>query len=74
MALDSVNYVCFAPSRCQRFHCNAMRKAIKTHKDWRKNSVCAWYFFSCFYIEITYSNFTFCGAYTLQQNEHTPEK
>ena len=37
--------------------------------------------FSCFYIEIAYSNFTFCGAYmlsflarhTIRQNEHTPD-
>ena len=32
--LDSVNFGCFDRSRCQCFHCNAMRKAIKAHKNW----------------------------------------
>ena len=32
--LDSVNFGCFAPSRCQRFYGNAMRKANKAHKNW----------------------------------------
>ena len=32
--LDLVNFGCFPPSRCQRFHWNAMRKAIKVHKNW----------------------------------------
>ena len=30
--LDSVNFGPFAPSKCQRFHCNAMRKAIKQNE------------------------------------------
>ena len=27
--LVSVNFGCFAPSICERYHCNAMTKAIK---------------------------------------------
>ena len=27
--LDLVNFGCFVPSRCECFHCNATRKAIK---------------------------------------------
>ena len=31
--LVSVNFGCFSPSRFSDFHCNAMRKAIKVHKN-----------------------------------------
>ena len=31
--LVSVNSGCFSPSRFSHFHCNAMRKAIKVHKN-----------------------------------------
>ena len=29
----TVNFGCFAPSRCQCFHCNIMRKATNAHKS-----------------------------------------
>ena len=32
--LNSVNFGCFAPSRCQRLHSNAIRKLIKARKNW----------------------------------------
>ena len=32
--LVSVNFDCFAPSRFSHFHCKAVRKAIKAHKNW----------------------------------------
>ena len=35
--LISVNFGCFSPSRCSHFHCNAMRKAIKAHKNLHTN-------------------------------------
>ena len=31
--LVSVNFDCFAPSRFPHFHCNAVRKAVKAHKN-----------------------------------------
>ena len=34
--LVSVNFGCFAPSRCECYHCNAMRKAIKARMNWHK--------------------------------------
>ena len=33
----SVNFVYFSPSRFSHFHCNAMRKAIKVHKNLHTN-------------------------------------
>ena len=35
--LVSVNFGCFSPSRFLHFHCNAMREAIKAHKNLHKN-------------------------------------
>ena len=35
--LVSMNFGCFSPSRFSHFHCNAMRKAIKTHKNLNTN-------------------------------------
>ena len=35
--LVSVNFGCFSPSRFSHFHCNAMRKAIKAHKNLHTN-------------------------------------
>ena len=35
--LVSVNCDCFSPSRFSHFHCNAMRKAIKAHKNLHTN-------------------------------------
>ena len=32
--LVSVNFGFFLPSRCERFHCNAMRKVIRVRKNW----------------------------------------
>ena len=32
--VDAVNFGCFAPSSCQRFHYNAMRIAVEAHKSW----------------------------------------
>ena len=31
--LVSVKFGCFSPTRFSHFHCNAMRKAIKAHKN-----------------------------------------
>ena len=35
--LVSLNSGCFSPSRCSHFHCNAMRKSIKAHKNLHTN-------------------------------------
>ena len=50
--LVSVNFGCFSSSRFSHFHCNAMRKAIKAHKNLHTNQqnehtpvcvrVCVW--------------------------------
>ena len=34
--LNSVNFGYFAPSTCQCFHCNAIRKTIKARMNWHK--------------------------------------
>ena len=36
VVLVSVNFVCFSPIRFPHYHCNAMRKAIKTYMNWYK--------------------------------------
>ena len=35
--LVSMKFCCFLPSRFSHFHCNAMRKAIKAHKNFHTN-------------------------------------
>ena len=32
---DVLDFGCFAPGGFQHFHCIAMRKAIKVHKNWK---------------------------------------
>ena len=35
--LVSVNFGCFSPKKFSHFHCNDMRKAIKSHKNLHTN-------------------------------------
>ena len=36
LQLDLLNFGCFVSSRCELFHCNAMRKSIKARMNWHK--------------------------------------
>ena len=60
--LVSVNFGCLSPSMFSHFHCNAMRKTIKAHKNLLTNLVlgCAhfdlWFVVICDYIKHLKSN------------------
>ena len=66
---------CFVPNSPLGVTCTASRGVLvflRFCKSLVSARLCS---FSCFNIEIAYSNFTFCGACTfhrISQNEHTP--